>query len=335
MRILLFHDSKLPPPNYGGIERIVVALSQEYSRLGHSVTVLCQAGSKIPNVEVIEIPRGGFTGSIEDVIPKDIDFIHSHQPLNVEPERPYLVTIHGNGHEGERYFANTNFLSQSHARNHGSEIYVFNGVDLKRHLYSDQKKDYFLFLARTTWRVKNLKTVVNWATDLNVKLKIIGGNGISRRNIEYLGFVSDEEKNHVLSQARALVYPTNWDEPCAGAPLESLACGTPVISSGNGCMPEMVSEETGVICKDYSQLLKAYDRVGELNPLDCRTRAEKDFSVERMALDYLKLMTRIIEKGNLVSQDRLPKYSFNKESVEFIFKPTLMNNLQFKITGKI
>ena len=41
MHILLFHDSFLPPPNYGGIERIVVTLAEEYGRLGHKVSVLC------------------------------------------------------------------------------------------------------------------------------------------------------------------------------------------------------------------------------------------------------------------------------------------------------
>ena len=42
-----------------------------------------------------------------------------------------------------------------------------------------EREDYFLFLARTTWRVKNLKTAIAWANDLKVKLKIIGGRGIS------------------------------------------------------------------------------------------------------------------------------------------------------------
>jgi glycosyltransferase involved in cell wall biosynthesis len=335
MHILLFHDSKLPPPNYGGIERIVVALAAEYRRLGHRVSVLCRAGSKLDGVEVVELPASGFDGGIEKITPPEIEFIHSHQPLNIEPKRPYLVSIHGNGYKGEKYLANTNFLSRSHARNHGSEVFVFNGVDLNRHPFISEKDDYFLFLARTTWRVKNLKTAIAWANDLGVKLKIIGGNGISRKNIEYLGFVDDKIKNEVLGRARALVYPTNWDEPCAGAPLESLACGTPVISSDNGCMPEMVNEKTGVVCRDYNEMLSSFELIKKIRPIECRAQAEEFFSVERMARDYLNLMQKIITDRNLVNENNLPHYSFNKKSVNFIYKPTFMNKIRFNLMGKI
>src|ERR1700677_3118873 len=111
MHILLFHDSKLPPPHYGGIERIVVTLAEEYARLGHKVSVLCRPGSSLKGSQVVPLPEGWRGGDIEKIIPKDVDIIHSHQPLTSEPKKPYLITIHGNGHEQEKYFANTNFLS--------------------------------------------------------------------------------------------------------------------------------------------------------------------------------------------------------------------------------
>lgn len=337
MKIALFHDSLLPPKNYGGIERIVVTLAEEYVKRGHSVWVLCRKGSIMPApIKVIEIPTGWNGQNVEDLLPTDIEFIHSHQPLIVEPQRPYLVTIHGNGHEHEKYLRNTNFLSQSHAQNHHSKIYVFNGVDPKRYTFIDQKEDYYLFLARTTWRVKNLKTTIQWAKDLNVKLKIIGGNGVSRGNIEYLGFVDDKTKNHVLSHARALVYPTNWDEPCAAAPLEALACGTPVIATRNGCMPEMVEQGvTGVLCQNYQELLQAPEKLKTVSYKKCREKVETYFSVQRMAEDYLKVFENIIKNGKLVSETDKPRYNFKKESVKFLFKPTLKNKLQFALMGKV
>jgi len=336
MHILLFHDSKLPPPNYGGIERIVVTLAEEYTRRGHRVSVLCRPGSKLQGSEVIELPQNWKGENIEKLIPSDVDFIHSHQPLSVEPSIPYLVTIHGNGHPGEKYFANTNFLSQSHARNHGSSIFVFNGVDPERYTFVDKKEDYFIFLARTTWRVKNLKSVIAWANDLNVKLKIIGGNGVSRGNIEYLGFVDDAAKNKALGGARALVYPTNWDEPCAGAPLEALSCGTSVISTKNGCMSEMVVDgKTGVTCETYGEMLGALDKLKTIRPKDCREAVEKYFSVSRMAADYLTLSEKIRNLGKLVDEKNLPHYNFKRESVRFLYKPTIINQARLFMTGKI
>src|SRR3954466_2150873 len=91
MHIVLFHDSVLPPPNYGGIERIVVTLAEEYSRRGHKVSVLCRKGSKLSGSQVIEIPENfaeAYGNDIEKIIPADVDFVHSHQPLSVEPKRP-------------------------------------------------------------------------------------------------------------------------------------------------------------------------------------------------------------------------------------------------------
>ncbi|MDZ4676436.1 MAG: glycosyltransferase [Oligoflexia bacterium] len=335
MHILLFHDSKLPPPNYGGIERIVVTLAEEYIRRGHKVSVLCKKGSKINGINVVELPENAHT-NIEKVIPSDIEFIHSHQPLPIEPKRPYLITIHGNGHLAEKYWPNTNFLSRSHAKNHNSSIYVFNGVDPQRYSFVEKKEEYYIFLARTTWRVKNLKTCIAWANDLNVKLKIIGGNGISRGNIEYVGFVDDTVKAKILGGAKALIYPTNWDEPCAGAPLEALACGTPVISSHNGCMPEMVTHgETGVLCENYNELLKADEILKTVSTQACRKKVESQFSVQRMADDYLKLFEHICSQGKLVDQQNLPRYNFKKESVRFLYKPTIVNQVRLMMTGKI
>jgi len=335
MHILLFHDSVMPPKNYGGIERIVVTLAEEYSRRGHRVSVLCRKGSKLPGFSVVEIPEGGPGSDIMLLVPKDVDFIHSHQPIPVEPSVPYLITIHGNGHPGEMYHPNTNFLSRSHARNHGSSIFIFNGVDPKRYPFVENKEDYFIFLARTTWRVKNLKTTLAWARDLGVRLKIIGGNGVSlHKNIEYLGLVDESTKVEVLSKARALVYPTNWDEPCAGAPLEAFACGTPVISTRNGCMPEMVrTPEMGVLCDTYQDLLGSVEKLKSAKPRVCRQMAETVFSNERMALDYLKLFERILKEGKLANNH--PHYSFDPGSVKLLYKPTIVNRLQVGLTGKI
>ena len=76
---------------------------------------------------------------------------------------PFLVTIHGNGSAQENYYRNTAFLSESHAANHSAKYFVYNGVDPTRYTFQSKKDDYFVFLARTTWRVKNVKTAIAWA----------------------------------------------------------------------------------------------------------------------------------------------------------------------------
>jgi glycosyltransferase involved in cell wall biosynthesis len=332
VKIALMHDSVLPPKTYGGIERIVVSLAHEYRRLGHQVIVLCRKGSKLDDFESFDLPAGYQSEPPSDWLPKGIDFLHSHQPLPLKPDIPFCVTIHGNGHEGEKYWRNTNFLSESHTRNHHGKYFVYNGVNPEWYPFVEKKEDYFVFLARTTWRVKNVKTAIAWANDLGVRLEIMGGSGVSRGRIRYHGLVDEPEKVKLLSHARALIYPTNWDEPCAGAPLEALACGTPVISSVNGCMPELVRPGTGVVCASYIELLGSVKKLESIKPIDCRRAVEEYFSVQRMAHDYLQLFDRILKQGEL---DQEPRYDFQKESVRLLYKPTIANRLRLTVLGKI
>lgn len=346
MHIGLLHDSILPPQTYGGIERIMVALARAYLRRGHRVTVFCRAGdaAKIKGqnsgeLAVFELPRDYQERPMRGWLPRgadQLDFLHLHQPFPVEeafrPPVPFLVTIHGNGQAEEKYWKNTNFLSQSHARNHSAKYFVYNGVDPSRYPFTQNKEDYAVFLARTTWRVKNVQTAIAWANDLGLRLEIMGGSGVSRGGIHYNGLVDEPEKLRLLAGAKALIYPTNWDEPCAAAPLEALACGTPVITTPNGCMPELVRPGTGVICADYQELLAAAHTVNSLKPEDCRQAVESFFSDERMADDYLQLMQKIIAEGEL---DHQPRYNFEKSSVTFLFKPTVFNRVRFGLMGKI
>lgn len=347
MRIGLLHESTLPPRTYGGIERIVVALSRSFMKRGHDVTVLCKKGDagKIADdpglaesgrLQVFELPSDYLERPPDRWLPKNLDFLHSHQPLKVadgwRPSVPFMVTIHGNGNAEEKYWRNTAFLSESHARNHSAKYFAYNGVDPTRYTYQETKQDYFVFLARTTWRVKNVKTAITWANDLGVRLEIMGGSGMSRGNIHYNGLVDETEKVKLLSGARALVYPTNWDEPCAGAPLEALACGTPVISTPNGCMPELVRPGTGVICADYDEMLSSLEKLKSVTPAACRRAVEDFFSDERMANDYLKLMTKIICEGEL---DHEPRFNFDPASVHLLYKPTVLNRVRVALTGKV
>lgn len=332
MKIALLHNSQLPPKNYGGIERIVMALAREYTRLGHQVVIAARSTSVIKDYEFCALPEAHNEKDPRAYLPRDVDFLHSHEPLFVKPSLPFLVTIHGNGHLGEKYFANTNFLSQSHSRNHNAKYFVYNGVDPERYPFSKEKKDYYVFLARTTWRVKNLKTTLAWAKDSNVELRIMGGTGLSRGKIHYHGLVDEPEKLELLKNAKALIYPTNWDEPCAAAPLEALACGTPVITSANGCMPELVRVGTGVVCHNYDDLLASPHKLSMGSAEECRRSIESFFSLKRMAQDYLVLIQKIMLEGEL---DHQPRYAFDKSSVQLLYKPSLKNWLRVKVLGKV
>jgi glycosyltransferase involved in cell wall biosynthesis len=64
--------------------------------------------------------------------------------------------------------------------------------------------------------------------------------GIEER-VVFTGWVPEEDKPALYSGARAFVFPSLY-EGFGLPPLEALACGTPVIASNRGSLPEIVGE---------------------------------------------------------------------------------------------
>jgi len=334
LKIVLLHDSVLPARHYGGIERVVMNLAHELTAVGHQVVLACRAQSQVSPYEHVVLPRNYLELAPETYLPKDVDFLHLHQPLRVRPKIPYLVTIHGNAQPGESYWPNSCFLSRSHAANHNSSVFVYNGINVSDYPFVAQKENYFAFLARAKWRVKNLKTCLDLSKDIDVRLEVMGGSGLSTSRVRYHGSIGEDQgKLEILSRATALLYPTNWPEPFGMALVEAMACGTPVIASANGAMPEIVSPATGVICKSYDEFVLAAKQISTLVRVeDCRAHVEKNFSSRAMAENYLKLYEEIVRVGEFKQS---PRYAHRPESVQLLYKPTLLNRLKLKLLRKI
>jgi glycosyltransferase involved in cell wall biosynthesis len=80
---------------------------------------------------------------------------------------------------------------------------------------------------------------IGWGTDVHEEIRdlIKQLDGL----VCYTGFVSDEELNALYTGAEAFLFPSIYEG--FGLPLlESMACGTPVISSNTSSMPEVVGD---------------------------------------------------------------------------------------------
>lgn len=106
--------------------------------------------------------------------------------------------------------------------------------------------------------------------------------------MDYIGEIPDTAKSDFLGGARALLFPIDWPEPFGLTMIEAMACGTPVIGSACGSVPEVVDEGvTGFIVRRIDEAVRAIDRLPEIDREGVRRRFDERFRVERMAHDYL------------------------------------------------
>ena len=112
--------------------------------------------------------------------------------------------------------------------------------------------------------------------------------------IEFVGEISDSEKEEFLGSAQALIFPIDWPEPFGLVMIEAMACGTPVVARRYGSVPEVIDEGvTGLMGESVEELVGAVERVGELDRRACRAAFERRFTVSRMTRDYVEIYERL------------------------------------------
>lgn len=179
-----------------------------------------------------------------------------------------------------------------------------NAIDLSLYPFDPrvQRGDYLAFVGRMT-ADKGAHRAIAVAAELGVPLKLAGKcrepgeqeyfDEVVRPHlgsrIEYLGEVPHGEKVELLQHARATVFPIAWEEPFGLVMAESMACGTPVIATRWGAVPEVVDHGvTGIVIEDYRLVGAALAEAERLDPVEIRRRAEQRFGPERMCADYLR-----------------------------------------------
>ena len=158
--------------------------------------------------------------------------------------------------------------------------------------------------------------------------------------IEYLGEITDAEKDEFLGQAMALVCPYDWPEPFGLVLIEALACGTPVLAYRRGSIPEIIENcSTGFVCEGLDDMTTAIQHISEIDRRQCRRSFEQRFTVGRMAQDYLYVYERILDRtGQRVSEPEalpvgIPMFTTVKTAVGTPPHCSPMNGVQSWSTG--
>jgi len=173
-------------------------------------------------------------------------------------------------------------------------------------IYSDKKEDYYLFFGRCS-EEKGTFVAAEVCKHANVKLVVAGQTQKGAeplknyKNIEFVGFVSNEKRAELMSKAKAVFTASQFHEPFGGVAVEAQMCGTPVISSDWGVFNETVLHgKTGYRCRTLDQYLYAVNNVDKLKPEIIRSWAESNFSTKRIAPmyhEYFSMLHSLWDKG--------------------------------------
>ncbi len=113
-------------------------------------------------------------------------------------------------------------------------------------------------------------------------------------NISFFGRVDNRDLPLYYNAADIFCAPSQYEEGSGRVILEAISCGTPVVASDKGGIPELVSDEVAVLVEPTVENLKMaieglYEDRGKLDMLrsNCRAFAEKNFS-ERNAAIFLE-----------------------------------------------
>jgi glycosyltransferase involved in cell wall biosynthesis len=323
----------VPPRGYGGTELFVANLARELHALGHDVTVYANGESSLPcrvrwrydtsdwpptDLLRSQLKNADHTAWAMREAAPSCDVIHVNDtvalPFTHFIDTPTALTIH-HPHEPTltenymhyphiQYVAIANWLARREPMPHVDVVH--HGIPVTDYAFSADKDDYVVFLGRMV-PCKAPHLAIQAARRAGMRLKLAGEiqpsfidywerqvlPELDGDRVEYVGEADFALKNALLSKARALLFPIEWEEPFGLVMIEAMACGTPVLAFSGGAVSEVVHDGiNGWICRDVEDLaarIPALDVSAEY----CREFVQQYFSVRRMANRYVRLYQRL------------------------------------------
>jgi glycosyltransferase involved in cell wall biosynthesis len=337
MRIALVSTPfvKVPPSGYGGTELIVTELVTEFARAGAEVVLYATGDSHVdaelrahyrkavwPPSTATELRHVAFAMADIAADLRGFDVVHVHSPAALPFARlltaPMVCTVHhACDAEVESVYARSAALLVAISRRQrdlqpGLEraVVVHHGLDPRRFALGDGQGGYAAFLGRFS-REKGLHIAIDSARAAGVPIRVAGRPHPEDRDyfdrevawrlrlpgVEHLGELGGAEKVSLLSEAAALLFPIDWEEPFGLVMLEAMLCGTPIVAFERGAVGEIVEDgTTGILCRDREQLTSQLAHLFWRGwPRErCRARAMDRFSSSHMARSYLALYERLV-----------------------------------------
>jgi glycosyltransferase involved in cell wall biosynthesis len=262
--------------------------------------------------------------SLQDAAADEFDVIHLNDAAGVPFTRflstPTVYTLH-HPHAPElsalyESYPEVSYVAISRAQaareRMPRRVVIHHGLDAAMYRFIARKDSYAAFIGRIA-PCKGAHLAIEVARRAGVPLKIAGEIQpvfrdywetavrpfVDGRQIEYLGEANHALKNDLLGNARALLFPIQWEEPFGLVMIEALACGTPVLALPGGSVPEVVRPGvSGWICRSVADMADRLEDLS-LDPRACRRHVEQHFTLDLMVRRYADLYRRVSGGGTV------------------------------------
>lgn len=254
-----------------------------------------------------------------DVLHFHCDYLHF--PISRRQKYPHVTTLHGRLDLRElaplyHEFSDMPLVSISDAQRQplpwaNWQGTVYHGLPDQLHTFREQAGDYLVFvgrispekrvdraieIARRSGRPLKLAAKIAAADTPYFEAQIKPLLEKSKSFVDFIGEVGGKDKDELLGNAYAMLFPIDWPEPFGLVMIEAMACGTPVIAYRRGSVPEVMDDGvTGFVVECMDEAVKAVERVATLSRKTCRDVFEQRFTAARMARDYLRIYRRLVE----------------------------------------
>jgi glycosyltransferase involved in cell wall biosynthesis len=323
---------RTPPRHYGPWEQFASLLTEGLVERGVDVTLFA-TGDSITSARLVSVVPVGYSEDtdgepkvseclhISEVFERAAEFDVIHNSFDFLPltysglvPTPVITTIHGFSSARilpvfKKYNDRTGYVAISDADRHPELDYlatIHHGIDTDTFTPQTSAGDYLLFFGRIH-PDKGALEAIDVAARARLPLVMAGiiqdqayfdagiAPHLDDKRVRYIGPVGGEQRNALLGGAYALLHLVNFDEPFGFSVVESMACGTPVIASRRGSMPELVDNaRTGFLVDNAADAVLAVDRVATLDRRVVREEAVARFSSKRMVDSYLEVYAQVL-----------------------------------------
>jgi len=186
---------------------------------------------------------------------------------------------------------------------------VYHGLPADMYSFTAKPSDYLLFLGRIC-RDKRPDRAIEIAKRTGMKLIIAAKvDPVDRKYFEseikplldpsfvdYIGEVNDSQKNELLGNAKALLFPIDWPEPFGLVMIESMACGTPIVAFDCGSVEEIIIDGVnGFKVKTMEEAIRAVENIEMIDRQGVRDCFDLRYTSKRMAEAYVELYSQILD----------------------------------------